>query len=585
MDFCKLLHTAQKNDKSSSSGVRYYSTKFEPPKKIKKESKELSDNIKKFLAKKEAEEQKKNQDAKRKKEELLALRAQDKKATKRISFMLKRTKSANQSVIEDAVDNSHTAVTLAGPDQPDEDDYGYVSQEASAFYEKMMEKYSKMPEEPKFNLLKKKVSTNLNSTKDRVKAALEKEREEAMQPHRRKRRRKEDENGDKVVEHGSESPDRKGSDNSSKDTKDIKIKPKPKPAPPPMSFTDLLKIAEKKQFEPIVIEQKPKEEEKLFTKKQKKEMEREKEWKERREARYRDMENKDKAKDRGGRTSDSVKSNSGSEVTKSNGSSKILEKQLTKPMQKDSMDKEKQPNKNGKLPSTNVSGLSKSLGNGQFKKPYTENKYPKPTDRDEARFNKDSQNNRASSSASSNSKMPSNKNSDQRNSSVSKNNLREDILKKSTPVGSGKLHEKPKEFPPRDLLPKGKQLPPKDIRPKQFPPPDVRGIKKKRPMPVKKGRILDDSEEEYDSELDDFIDDGPEEDSNYSSYIKEIFGYDKSRYRDHDDDVDNMESTFAQQMKEEVISTKIGIMEDLEDMKLEEEQKRRKALMKKKMKR
>lgn len=71
--------------------------------------------------------------------------------------MLKRTKSANQSVLEEAVDNTHTAVTRAGPEQPDEDDYGYVSQEASALYEKMMEKYSQMPEEPKFNMFKKKV--------------------------------------------------------------------------------------------------------------------------------------------------------------------------------------------------------------------------------------------------------------------------------------------------------------------------------------------------------------------------------------------------------------------------------------------
>ena len=45
----------------------------------------------------------------------------------------------------------------------------------------------------------------------------------------------------------------------------------------------------------------------------------------------------------------------------------------------------------------------------------------------------------------------------------------------------------------------------------------------KRPM------VIDSEEEEdYDSEMDDFIDDG-EEDKGYSSYIKEIFGYDKSR--------------------------------------------------------
>ena len=38
----------------------------------------------------------------------------------------------------------------------------------------------------------------------------------------------------------------------------------------------------------------------------------------------------------------------------------------------------------------------------------------------------------------------------------------------------------------------------------------------------------DDDDSEYDSELDDFIDDGDEEED-YSSHIKAIFGYDKSR--------------------------------------------------------
>lgn len=66
-----------------------------------------------------------------------------------------------------------------------------------------------------------------------------------------------------------------------------------------------------------------------------------------------------------------------------------------------------------------------------------------------------------------------------------------------------------------------------------------------------------DDDSEYDSEMDDFIDDD-DAGGDYSSYISEIFGYDKSKYRDLDDDVDNMESTFAQQMREEVISAKIG---------------------------
>lgn len=62
----------------------------------------------------------------------------------------------------------------------------------------------------------------------------------------------------------------------------------------------------------------------------------------------------------------------------------------------------------------------------------------------------------------------------------------------------------------------------------------------------------------------DFIDDGPEDngEEDYSKHISEIFGYDKSKYGnidDDDDDDDAMESNFAQQLKEEYISSKIGI--------------------------
>lgn len=60
--------------------------------------------------------------------------------------------------------------------------------------------------------------------------------------------------------------------------------------------------------------------------------------------------------------------------------------------------------------------------------------------------------------------------------------------------------------------------------------------------------------------MDDFIDDGPLEDpSAVSSLIRDIFGYDKSRYRDEDFDDRQMESSFAQQMREEFVSKKIGM--------------------------
>lgn len=93
---------------------------------------------------------------------------------------------------------------------------------------------------------------------------------------------------------------------------------------------------------------------------------------------------------------------------------------------------------------------------------------------------------------------------------------------------------------------------------------------------AKRPRRIDDTDSEYDSEMDDFIDDD-EEVEDYSRHIKEIFGYDKSRYRHLDDDDDNMESTYAQQQKEEFISKKLGRLEDLEDMRMEEEEKKAKA--------
>lgn len=69
--------------------------------------------------------------------------------------------------------------------------------------------------------------------------------------------------------------------------KDEKPKVKKKPAVPPvMSFSELLKIAEKKQHEPVMVEVKPKvEEERPMTKRQKKEYMQEKERREQREKR------------------------------------------------------------------------------------------------------------------------------------------------------------------------------------------------------------------------------------------------------------------------------------------------------------
>jgi protein SPT2 len=100
-------------------------------------------------------------------------------------------------------------------------------------------------------------------------------------------------------------------------------------------------------------------------------------------------------------------------------------------------------------------------------------------------------------------------------------------------------------------------------------------------------QYVDDDYEEEDDDMSDFIDDGPEEkpeEEDYSRAIREIFGYDKRKYRNIDDD-DIEEANFAQCMKEESHSLRAGIQEDLEDMRLEEEEKKRKMLQKKNLKR
>ena len=104
------------------------------------------------------------------------------------------------------------------------------------------------------------------------------------------------------------------------------------------------------------------------------------------------------------------------------------------------------------------------------------------------------------------------------------------------------------------------------------------------PSPVakrgsKRQRVIESDEEEeddYDSEMDDFIDDSDAR-VDISAEIRGIFGYDKRKYKDEDFDDRSMENnSFASVMKEEVRSAKIGMQEDLEDMRREEEEKKRK---------
>lgn len=89
----------------------------------------------------------------------------------------------------------------------------------------------------------------------------------------------------------------------------------------------------------------------------------------------------------------------------------------------------------------------------------------------------------------------------------------------------------------------------------------------------------DDDDDEYDSEMEDFIEDEGEPQEEISKHIREIFGYDRKKYKDESDyALRYMESSWKEQQKEEAKSLRLGMQEDLEEMRREEEEmKRRKA--------
>uniref|UniRef100_G1S7V8 Protein SPT2 homolog n=1 Tax=Nomascus leucogenys TaxID=61853 RepID=G1S7V8_NOMLE len=88
----------------------------------------------------------------------------------------------------------------------------------------------------------------------------------------------------------------------------------------------------------------------------------------------------------------------------------------------------------------------------------------------------------------------------------------------------------------------------------------------------------DDDDDEYDSEMEDFIEDEGEPQEEISKHIREIFGYDRKKYKDESDyALRYMESSWKEQQKEEAKSLRLGMQEDLEEMRREEEMQRRRA--------
>lgn len=504
---------------------KYYSTKFEPPKKESKEKK-LSENIKKFLAQREAEERRHEKEAKRKYNDLMAQRTDRDK--NKIKKMLKVTKSANRSVLDDAVDNTNTALTLQGPEQPDEDDYGYVSHEASSMYKNLMDKYKTIPEEKKFSdsSARHGSKTDLSSTKDRVRAAIMREREDAKSG--RKRSTPSSTAGSTPSStHSSEhrhrsrknlydpQTEREEEERRRREEEEQKRKARLKKAPPPpmLNFQNLLKLAEQKQHEPLEIEvqTKAKEPERLLTSKEKREIEEKKAYLAEKERRR----NMPAGKQADGR----VTSETGKTVNKMAPNGRIPKLNAT----------EARPSTNRMSSDTrkSSSSINPAVPKPSLAKPNSEHKSTmRPPSAGSSLGRSGSSGNSdilRSTLTKSSTASPSNGNRRPEPKHLPKvakarefppKDMQRPTKDLKTKSAMPSKEVKAREFPPRDVV-KTREFPPRDVvKTREFPPRDVHrngnGLKRK-PMPPPKRRIIDDEDEsEYDSEMDDFIDDDPQ---------------------------------------------------------------------------
>lgn len=496
------------------------------------------------MAKKETEEREKEEARKRQIERLMDMRSE--KDKNKIKKMLKVTKSANRSVLDDAVNTTDTAVTLQGPEQPDEDDYGYTSHESSALYKNLMEKYKTIPEDTKFSesSMRRNKNGDLMSTKDRVRAAIMREKEDEHSGRKRQststpsssssnhlemeqRHRSRKNLYDPKVEREEEERRKK-----EEEAQRRKMKPK-RPPPPIMDFNKLLELAKEKQHQPIEIEvkpQKPKEPERLLTAKEKREI----------EARKAHIEGKDKKNVASNKPQEGADNNRRADQP-TNGRIPKLSGASSKPSSS-SIDCVKL-NISGAKDSIKSRSVSSSSHNNlgiksSAPKIYSSHLSKRPSQSDERRPPIDSkQRGQESLQRSLPKQIPATTTSQgkpinpksvkprefpPKNVTKSREFPPKDVIKSrefppKDVTKSRELPPKSRDFPPKDLQ-KSREFPPRDeMKSREFPPRDM-PMKKKQKQMAQKRRILD-SDSEYDSEMDDFIDDD-DAGMDFSSHIK-----------------------------------------------------------------
>lgn len=114
--FSDLLSIAQQNAaiaKKKAANAQLLPETGRPKRADPKQSK-LKEGVAKFLAKREEEDKRKKELEKVKKDKLLQLRNQDRKAANRVRKMLSMTKSANKSCMDDSKDCLNASVAAQG---------------------------------------------------------------------------------------------------------------------------------------------------------------------------------------------------------------------------------------------------------------------------------------------------------------------------------------------------------------------------------------------------------------------------------------------------------------------------------------
>ncbi|XP_065826662.1 protein SPT2 homolog [Oscarella lobularis] len=97
----------------------------------------------------------------------------------------------------------------------------------------------------------------------------------------------------------------------------------------------------------------------------------------------------------------------------------------------------------------------------------------------------------------------------------------------------------------------------------------------RRTVPRRRESNYYDDDDDDDDDDDGFIEKGGEE-FDYSSIIRDLSGYDKSKYRFEDPRTDNMEASYREIVQEEKRSARLARLEDLEEERKEREREKRK---------